>query len=164
VPKRRATLAVAGLTLGCAVPAAPAYAGSARQDRVERAIVHEINVIRHQSGLRALQRSKGLARAADRKAYELARTRVLSHASPDGTPMDARIRRYVRARDLGETIGMVSTRTRQAATIVQAWMDSPAHRSALLSPEFKRVGAGRRKGRLGLSHVAFFTLDLASAH
>jgi uncharacterized protein YkwD len=161
--KRRATFVVAGLTLGCAVPATPAYAGSAKQDRVERAVVNQVNVIRAQHGLRALRRSSGLARAADVKAKEVARTSVLSHASPDGTPMHQRVRRYVRARSVGEAIGYVPSRSRQAVTIVRAWMASPQHRSALLSPTFRRVGVGRRKGRLGSGGVAVIAIDLASS-
>jgi uncharacterized protein YkwD len=160
--KRRATFLVAGLSLGCVFQAAPAEAGSAKQDRVERAVIKQVNQIRAQHGLRALRRSRGLARAADVKAKEVARTKVLSHASPDGTPMHTRVRRYVRARSVGETIGYVPSRSRQAATIVQAWMASPSHRSALLSPGFRRVGVGRRKGTVGASRVSVIALDLAS--
>jgi uncharacterized protein YkwD len=164
MPKRRATVLVAGLTLGCALPtAAPAQAGSAKQDRVERAVVKKVNAIRAQHGLRKLRRSRALARAADVKAREVAATSVLSHTSPDGTPMSTRVRRFVRARVVGETVGYVPTRSRQATMIVNAWMSSPSHRAALLSPQFRRVGAGRRKARMGSNKVAIFALDLASS-
>ena len=161
--KRRATCIVAGLTLGCALPAAPAHAGSAKQDRVERAVVKQVNTIRAQNGLRKLRRHRGLARAADVKAREVARTAVLSHSSPDGTSMDQRVRKYVRARAVGETLGYVPTRSRQAQRIVDNWMASPSHRAALLSPTFRRVGVGRRKGRVGSRRVAVIALDLASS-
>jgi uncharacterized protein YkwD len=161
--KRRATFVVAGLTLGCALPAAPAQAGSARQDRVERAVVTKLNSIRSQNGLRKLRRSHGLARAADVKAKEVARTNVLSHSSPDGTPMPARVRRFVRARSVGEAVGYVPSHSSQAATIVSAWMNSPSHRSALLSPSFRRIGVGRRKANLRTGRVAIFAVDLASS-
>ena len=161
--KRRATVVVAGFTLGCALPAAPAEAGSAKQDRVERAVVKQINAIRAQHGLRKLRRHRGLARAADTKAQEIARTQVLSHSSPDGTRMEQRVRRYVRAKQVGETLGYVPVRSRQADQIVRSWMASPGHRAALLSPAFRRVGVGRRKGRLGASRIAVIALDLASS-
>lgn len=163
--KRRATLIVAGLTLGCFsfIPADPAAAGSAKQDRVERAVVKQVNSIRAQHGLRPLRRSRGLARAADVKAREVASTQVLSHDSPDGTPMHSRVRKYVKARSVGETIGYVPARSRQASAIVRAWMASPSHRQALLSPTFRRVGVGRRKGSFGSSRVAVIALDLASS-
>ena len=162
--KRRATLVVAGLTLGCVVPhPATAEAGSAKQDRVERAVVKKVNSIRAQHGLRKLRRSHGLARAADVKAREVQSTTVLSHSSPDGTPMQTRVRRYVRAKAVGETLGYVPRRSPQANAIVKAWMSSPSHRAALLSPGFRRVGVGRRKGKMGRSRVAIIALDLASA-
>ena len=161
--KRRTTLVVVGLTLGCALPAAPAEAGSAKQDRVERAVFKKVNAIRAQHGLRKLRRHRGLARAADAKAEEIAATQVLSHSSPDGTSMDERVRRYVRARHLGETLGYVSAGSRQAQRIVDSWMASPSHRDALLSPVFRRAGVGRRKGRVGPSRIAVVALDLASA-
>jgi uncharacterized protein YkwD len=160
--KRRATFVVAGLTLGCALPAAPAQAGSAKQDRVERAVIKKVNSIRAQHGLRALRRSRGLARAADVKAKEVARTSVLSHSSPDGTPMVSRVRRFVRAHTVGETVGYVPSRSGQASRIVNAWMASPSHRAALLSPTFRRAGVGRRTTRMGSSAVAVFAVDLAS--
>ena len=160
--KRRATLAVAGLTLGCALPAAPAEAGSAKQDRVERAVVQQINAIRAQNGLRKLRRHRGLARAADEKALEVATTKVLSHSSPDGTSMDQRVRKYVRATQVGETLGYVPARSKQAKRIVDGWMASPGHRAALLSPSFRRVGVGRRKADLGSGKIAIIALDLAS--
>jgi uncharacterized protein YkwD len=162
--KRRAMLVIAGLTLGCVLPAAtPAQAGSAKQDRVERAVVKEVNELRARNGLRKLRRHRGLARAADAKAREVAVTQVLSHASSDGTSMDQRVRRYVRARTVGETLGYVPVRSRQARRIVDAWMASPTHRAALLSSAFRRVGVGRRKGRFGSSRIAVIALDLASS-
>jgi uncharacterized protein YkwD len=161
--KRRATLVVVGLTLGCSLPAAPAEAGSAKQDRVERAVFKKVNAIRAQHGLRKLRRHRGLSRAADVKAKEIATTQVLSHSSPDGTSMDQRVRRYVRAEQLGETLGYVPARSKQAQRIVDNWMASPSHREALLSPVFRRAGVGRRKGRLGASKIAVIAHDLASA-
>jgi uncharacterized protein YkwD len=163
--KRRATLIVAGLTLGCFsfIPSTPAHAGSSKQDRVERAVFHQLNSIRAQNGLRPLRRSRGLARAADVKAREVTRTQILSHDSPNGTSMQSRVRKYVKARTVGETIGYVPARSRQANAIVDAWMASPSHRQALLSPAFRRMGVGRRKGSMGASRVAVIAVDLASS-
>ena len=161
--KHRATLAVAGLALGCAVPAAPAAATATRQDSTERSVVKKVNAIRAQHGLRKLRRSTGLTRAADRKVREVLHTDTLTHSSPDGTSMHQRIRRFVDARAIGETIGYVPRGGPQAAKIVGAWMSSPSHRAALLSPGFRRVGVSRRKGRLGSGRVSVFALDLASA-
>jgi len=156
----RTTLGVATLSICCAAPAAPALAASAKQDRVERAVVQQVNAIRAQHGLRALRRSRGLARAADVKAREVAQTNVLSHSSPDGTPMMARVRRYVDAHAFGETLGTTPRGGGEAAIIVRAWMSSPAHRAALMSPRFRRVGVGRRATS---GHRSIIAVDLASA-
>ncbi len=161
--KRRATFVVAGLTLGCVVPPAPAGATATRQDTTERSVVKKVNAIRAQHGLRKLRRSTALTVAADRKAREVLRTDTLTHSSPDGTTMHRRVRRYVDARSVGETLGVVPRGRAQAARIVGAWMSSPGHRAALLAPGFRRVGVSRRKGRLGSGRVAVFALDLASA-
>jgi uncharacterized protein YkwD len=166
MPKRRVTLPVAGLALGCALtpttPAAAAPAATA-EDRVERAIVQEVNDLRARHGVRRLQRSVALKRAADVKVREVLLTNVLTHASPDGTSMRARVRRFVSARAVAETLGYVPVRSRQASRIVRVWMRSPAHRRTLLSRSYRRVGVRRVAGRLGSSRVTVVALDLASA-
>ena len=161
--KRSAASAAAGLTLGCALGAAPAGASPTRYDSTERSVVAQVNAIRAQHGLRTLRRSTGLSRAADKKAREVVRTDSLSHTSPNGASMQSRVRRYVKARAVGETLGVVPRNGPQAARVVGAWMSSPSHRAALLSPSFRRVGIGRRKGSIGSGRVAVFALDLASA-
>jgi uncharacterized protein YkwD len=44
------------------------------------------------------------------------------------------------------------------------WMQSPPHRAVLLSPAGRRIGVGKRRGRLGSARRAVFTADLASRH
>ncbi len=166
----RTALPTAGLTaVVLAVPAAaPAPITSSadaspRQDRFERAVVRKVNVIRRQHRLRPLRTSRGLVRAADRHSLDLLRHDVVSHTSPDGTPMARRVRRYVRAKVVGETIAWVDVRVPdQAQVVITSWMASPAHRAALLSPSFKRVGVSRRRGKLGGQRAAITTLNLAS--
>lgn len=156
----RTSLGVAALAICAVAPATPAAAASARQDHVERAVVRQVNAVRAQHGLRALRTSRGLARAADAKAHELAQRNVLDHASPDGTSMLNRVRRYVDAHAYGETLATAPRVGGEAAIIVRAWMSSPAHRAALLSPRFRRVGVGRRAAS---GHRSFVAVDLASA-
>jgi uncharacterized protein YkwD len=75
--------------------------------------------------------------------------------------MGPRVRRYVRARAVGETLARVPfAMSGNAGAIVDAWMRSPSHRATLLSRSFRRVGVARRAGRGG---SVFFTVDLASA-
>jgi uncharacterized protein YkwD len=167
---RRSFPVAAGVAFAATLPAGPvpapeaADAASARQDSVERAVVRRINQIRARAGLRRLHSSGGLALAADVKALEILSSDSLSHTSPDGTPMSQRIRRYVRAQRVGETIAWVSPHTRhQARVVVRSWMGSPPHRAALLSPSFRRIGVSRRVGRIGGGRLTVMTANLASA-
>jgi uncharacterized protein YkwD len=157
------TSALAGALLAGLVPAEPAEAASAHQDAVERAIVERINAIRAQHGVPRLRVSRALSRAADAKAREILRSDRFSHTSPDGTPMAVRVRRYVKARAVGETIAATTHLERQATMIVRAWMSSPGHRATLLSRTYRRIGVGRRHGRLGAQRATVFAADLASA-
>lgn len=162
----RRSCATAALSVVFAVPAvAPSNAGASAstQDRVEREVLRKVNAIRAGSGLHRLHVSGALARSASMKSLEILRSNVLSHSSPDGTSMERRVRRYVHARVVGETIAFVSAKTRnQAQIIVDNWMASPAHRAAILTPAFARGGVGRRRGPLGGGRATVFTLNLAS--
>jgi uncharacterized protein YkwD len=142
--------------------AGAADAGPARMNAGERAVVHRVNAIRHAHGLAGLRGSQRLARAADQHSAEMMRHHYLGHASADGSPWDRRVRRYVNARSVGETVAVLSRRSRMARAVVRAWMDSAPHRATLLSPSFRRIGVARRAGHWNGRRSAFFTADLAS--
>ena len=158
---RRTTVIAVGLTtIGTTAAPASSEAASSRQDRVERSIIRQLNAIRAQHGLGRLRASRGLAAAADAQSARIARTRVLSH----GPDMGSRVRRFVRARSVGETLAFLPATARaHAVTVVRMWMRSPGHRATLLSPRFRRVGLGRRRGFVGGSHAIVYTADLATA-
>ena len=155
-----AACAAAAFMLG--LSAGAAHAGPARMNSGERAVIHRLNAIRHAHGLRGLRASRRLARAADRHSAEMMRHHYLGHASADGGSWDSRLRRYVRARALGETVAVLSRRGRMARAVVREWMNSPPHRATLLSGRFRRIGVARRGGRWQGNRVVFFTADLAS--
>ena len=157
---RPTLVAAAGMCLAAVAPAAPAVA----VPQVEDAVVKRVNEVRASHGLPRLRASRALARAADVKVREILISDRLSHRSPDGTPMDRRVRRYVKAEHVGETLAWVSPRRRgEAAVVVRAWMRSPAHRATLLAPRFRRIGLARRVGRLGGTRVSALAANLASA-
>lgn len=153
---RAAAVAVGLTTLGSTTPApADAEAATPQHDAVERSVISRLNAIRAQHGVRRLLAARGLARAADAQSSAMARTGAFSHGA-----MSARVRRYVRARAIGETIAWVpASQGSSAAAVVGAWMRSPGHRATLLSGTFRRIGVARHaaNGRM------FFTVDLASA-
>jgi uncharacterized protein YkwD len=72
----------------------------------------------------------------------------------------ARVHRYVSFRRIGETIAMRSRCS--ARGFVRMWLNSPPHRAVLLSRGFRRIGIGRRKGRLGARRACLVTADFAS--
>ena len=89
---------------------------------------------------------------------------MLSHCSPDGTPMATRVRRYTGADWVGENIATVTRKGSAARKVVRMWMASPGHRAVLLSPSGRRIGVGKRRGNLAGARAAVFTADLASRH
>jgi uncharacterized protein YkwD len=169
IPARSLTTALlllatlVGLLAALSAPA-PAAAAGARLDRAERALLHEINTVRHASGLHALRRSRRLQRSADYHCWDMLNANFFAHASSNGTSFERRVKRYTRKRRIGENLAYVPSQdARQgAARIVQMWLNSPAHRDALLSPTFRRIGLARRIGKWGDFRVAVYTADFAS--
>ena len=123
-------------TLILTVPAAPAEAGL---DRFERSVINQVNYIRAAHGRRPMGVSSRLSRRAARHSRRMARGGRMFHGVRRG----------------GEAVGFISG-NRVARRIVGMWMRSPAHRHALLSGRFHRIGVGRRRGRGG----HFFTVRL----
>lgn len=122
-----------------------------------------LNRERRKRGIRGLQLSPRLARAARNHTLDQLRYDRLNHTSSDGTPSGVRIRRVVRARASGETIAFAARGTGSGArTIVRLWLRSPAHATVLLSPRFRRIGIGRQKGLLGSAAGVVVTANLTS--
>ncbi len=155
----RVAAIAAGLSaVGPTLPAS-AEAASPKHDALERAVISQLNTIRAQYGVRALRASRGLGRAADAKSRSIAATGDFSHGD-----MSARVRRFVRAGSVGETLAYVPTSLRpDAGSLVDLWMASASHRATLLSGRFRRVGVGRRTGAVAGGPVVVFTVNLASA-
>ncbi len=138
-----------------AATAPAAQAGGPRLDRGERKVVRVINRARSHHGLRRLHAGRRLARAADVHTRSMLRSDYLSHGA-----FSQRVRRYARFRRIGETIAMRSRCS--ARGFVRMWLNSPSHRAVLLSRGFRRIGVGRRVGRLGARRACLVTADFAS--
>jgi len=138
------------------VSAAPAaQAASSRFDRGERGIVRAINRARHHEGLPKLRMTKRLARAADVHSRNMLRADYFAHGA-----FVQRVRHFASFRRVGETLAM-STRC-SSRRFVQMWLHSAPHRRVLLSRRYRRVGVGRRVGRLGSRVACLVTADFAS--
>ncbi|MBJ7472711.1 MAG: CAP domain-containing protein [Solirubrobacteraceae bacterium] len=145
---------VASATVATTAPAAQADGPTA--DGRERNVIHRINQVRADHGLRPLDLTPGLTRAADRHSRWQARSRRLSHQLPGEKSLTARLRKPAGGAKVGEVV-FWSSRDARSARLVRAWMDSPGHRATLLSPSFSRAGIGIRTGRGGL----YATVDVA---
>jgi uncharacterized protein YkwD len=162
----RTTLLVCGVVVCCCAALAwqPAKASADRGhlDRTERKVIRIVNRIRAHHGLRRLRANRRLAVAASTHTGDMLRRDFLSHASSDGTDMSARVRRYTGSkRWIGESIVAISGRA-TARKAVRMWMQSPPHRAVLLSPAGRRIGIGKRRGKIGSAKRAVITADLTS--
>jgi len=162
---RTALLACSVVICCCAVLAwqpAKAAAASGNLDRSERKVIRIVNKIRARKGLRHLKASRPLAVASNQHTGDMLRRDFLSHSSSDGTAMPDRVRRYTGTKNwVGENIAAISGRA-TARKAVRMWMNSPPHRAVLLSPSGRRIGVGKRRGKLGSARRAVFTADLTS--
>jgi uncharacterized protein YkwD len=153
------------LAAGLAATGGPAISraeASARLNHCEWAVIRQINGIRAQHGLGHVRASRALSRAAERHTRDMLRRDFFDHPSSDGSSFDSRLRGYVNARMVGETLAVLGQRHGGAATVVQMWMHSPPHRAVLLSGGFRRIGVARRWGTLGSAGRSVVTADFAS--
>jgi uncharacterized protein YkwD len=75
-----------------------------------------------------------------------------------------RVREYVKAHRLGETLAWTSSSPSAGLgrQIAVQWLHSAAHRTEILNPGYTRIGIARRGGKLGRRHANVFTADFAS--
>jgi uncharacterized protein YkwD len=136
---------------------------SAANDGVEAQVIALLNGIRAQQGLAGLRADSSLNEAADSHSRGMVASGVFSHDSASGTPCDVRIRRFERARLVGETIAWLAgtPAAQQAQKTVELWMNSPPHRQTLMTAGFKRIGVSRKGGKMFGRQGVAFTVDLA---
>jgi uncharacterized protein YkwD len=157
--------AVLALVMAMALAAAPAHAGGRPYylDGAEYAVVVKVNAARAQYGLPPLRTDAGLTHAADVHSKDMARRHYYGHNTLNGRPWNLRIRHYVRAVVVGETLDMIwggRGSHSDPTIVVRDWLRSPAHRAVILSGSLHRIGVARATKRHG--RPAFFTADFAS--
>lgn len=142
----------------------PADAARSRLDATEKRVIRHVNRIRAQHRLSAFLPSRPLARSADFHSKDMLRGNFFAHASSNGTSFGARVRRYTRAARIGENLAWVPGGRPPGVVrqVVGMWMASPAHRAALLAPDFSKIGVARRTGFIGRQRVTVFTADLST--
>ncbi len=142
-------LAAACLVLACALLLSTR---SSEASASPSPMVDEINQVRSAHGKRALRYSRSLARSSSRFARYVVRSDRFAHAG--------RISASGRFARLGEVLALTHGWKIRRTRTLDDWLRSPGHRTVLLSPSFRYVGAARVRGRLGGKRAIVWTVRL----
>ena len=135
----------------------------ARARAWEARVVVLFNQQRASHGLAPLKVDARLRQAAYEHSADMLRHGYFAHDDAHGT-WDARIRRYVKRNQVGEILSYGSGEYATPAGMVRTWMQSPQHRSIVLTPDLRRVGLGVATGTFkGQDSVSLATADFSSA-
>ena len=144
-----AALAAAATAVLVASPIATPTASTKveRRAALEAAVVHEMNRVRSARGLRPLRAAPSLRSAARSHSQAMIADDFFGHDSADGTVFSERIKRYYTSRgfarwSVGEALMASQGRALDAEAIVAAWLESPSHRTIVLSPTWRDAGIG----------------------
>jgi uncharacterized protein YkwD len=162
VPSPTATLAptTAVRAPPTAVPptAAPPGVAALAADPAEQAIFAEINRRRSELGLPQFTPAPALFAAAHRHSQDQSAAGFFGHTGTDGSDAGARMRAagYNWA-NWGEAVAR--SKPGDIAGVVQALLDSPAHRDILFTTSFTEGGAGVAYSPEG---IPYWTIDVAN--
>ncbi len=156
-------LLVFGLLATWASPPAQAADRVGNMDAAEQQVVAGINQIRARYGLSPLRISRALTIAANVHSQDMAARRYYGHNTLGGLSWSSRIKRFVRARVVGETLDLLygppGRQYDDPTVVVSDWVHSPPHLAVLLTASLRRIGVAHATLRNG--RPAFFTADFA---
>lgn len=158
--RRCHVLAVALVALALGAPAAANASECAGADTVPAADnVAAINQVtlcllneqRAAAGVAALTQNPALANASAAYSQRMVAEGFFSHQSPDGGVLVQRLTsaRYLNGGEdwvVGENIGWGQGPLSTPRSMVNAWMNSPGHRSNVLSADYREIGLGLALG------------------
>jgi uncharacterized protein YkwD len=165
-----AVLACAAALIAVAAPAALSAPSANRSTllALESSLLQQLNRIRADHGLGALQSSPRLAAAATQHSREMADDGYFEHDSFDGTTFSTRIAHWYtaagyRSWSVGENLLWASPSIRSARA-AELWMQSPGHRANILDPHWREIGigavhTGSAGGTFGNHPVTIVTTD-----
>ncbi|KRQ87144.1 Chlorophenol reductase precursor [Caloramator mitchellensis] len=114
---------------------------------IESEVVRLVNIERAKVGLPALKENWQLSRIARYKSQDMINKNYFSHISPTyGSPFQMIESFGIKFSAAGENIAM-GQRTPQE--VMNAWMNSPGHRSNILNPTYTQIGVGLAKDKAG---------------
>ena len=173
---RTVLLIIAALLLSCGpgvqrtTPLHP-YMGDLKAREMEKAVHALVNHERERQGLSHLRLDHKLSNIARQHSEDMAGLGFFSHYSPDGMDFSYRYEQsgYRCAIQQGNTVfqGAENIFTisfsggrsaeRISEEIVSGWMQSPGHRSNILTPHWGRQGIGVALGNDGVFTVIYVT-------
>ena len=134
-----------------------------RSQALQTQVVRLFNQQRAAHGLAPLKADARLGQAADAHSADMLRHGYFAHDDAHGS-WDDRIRRYVTRREVGEILAFGTGEYAAPTEMVRTWMQSPEHRSIILTPDLRRVGLGVVTGTFeGQDSVSLTTADFSSA-
>lgn len=114
---------------------------------LENEVIRLTNAERSKRGLPALKSNWQLSRCARYKSQDMINKNYFAHQSPTyGSPFDMIESFGISMAAGGENIAM---RQRTPQEVVTAWMNSPGHRSNILSTAYTEIGVGVAKSKSG---------------
>lgn len=114
---------------------------------VENEVIRLVNVERAKLGLSLLSANWELSRVARYKSQDMLSKEYFSHQSPTyGSPFVMMDNFGIKFSAAGENIAYGQT---TAAAVMNSWMNSPGHRSNILSATYNQIGVGIAKAANG---------------
>jgi uncharacterized protein YkwD len=122
----------------------------------EASLLQSINAVRASHGLAALRVDVHLLRTARAHSADMMHRQYFAH----GSVAQRALARGARGPVFGEDLAWATNIT--ADWVVNAWLNSPAHRAVLLRPGFRRIGIGYSFGTfIGHGGAGVVTADFA---
>jgi uncharacterized YkwD family protein/spore coat assembly protein SafA len=117
---------------------------------LEDEVIKLVNAERAKRGLGSLKANWQLSRVARYKSQDMVNKGYFSHTSPTyGSPFKMMESFGLKFSAAGENIAY-GQRTPQQ--VMNAWMNSPGHRSNILNPSYTEIGVGLAKTKNGVSY------------
>jgi uncharacterized YkwD family protein/spore coat assembly protein SafA len=114
---------------------------------LESQVVKLVNAQRAKQGLQPLTENWQLSRVARYKSADMAAKNYFSHTSPTyGSPFRMMESFGIKYSSAGENIAYGQKTPEQVMT---AWMNSPGHRSNIMSPSYSQIGVGYATNKSG---------------
>lgn len=131
----------------------PATSHGEREPGAEQELFDLLNGARREAGLPLLERDSALDEVAVGHCGDMWRRGYFGHADPEGRDVQFRVEeRGLGYTLVGENLALAPT----AGVAHRGLLDSPGHRSNMLSSKFRRAGVGAVRGPTGVTFTQVF--------